>query len=811
MRSSLRRYYLKNHKKNMKSIINSVYGRINSLIYKKLIFSFLLLALYFTFSLPTLLFAQNNENIALGEWRTHLTYFDAQTLATSSKKVYVASQNGLFFYDKEFSNLEVISRIDGLSDIGISYLQYLPNIDQLLIAYKNGNIDFLSENEIKNFPVFFEDAAILDKQIFHIYYLQNIVWISTNAGILEIDVENSENKRIRNSYQNLGENGEILKVFATTIKENIIYAATEKGVRYVSLNSSVNKNDFRNWQTIPATQNKIIESIGSTGSILLFSIQNEGVFSSSGTTTNRITQIPIEPVYDISEDRTNLTRGFIASKTGIYQVDGSFSSLQVNKIENELIKSPHQVISENGTLWIADNQTGLVTNGSSASVENFVSLFPSGTYSQNTWGFTQAKGKIIAFSGGYTEPFNPLNRTTGFYVFENGKWTNYNAENKDITSKSIPNVRDLVGATYSETENRVYFASLQDGILVWNLSDDSFFVFDSLNSPLPHNRVIDVKTDNSGTLWVALSGSNLREDAYFRKKPNDDTASSWKGFRFNQTRTTFPLSLEIDENNNVWARLSRFVQGGILVFNEEGESKILIESVNSGNLASTTITALKSDQNGIMWIGTPAEVSASVRTFSDVFGLFRSQDLNARDVFFQSRQLLRDETITSISLDGGNRKWFGTTNGAWLFSDDASQQFLHFTATNSPLFSNQILDIEIQDQTGEVFFATPNGIISYRGTSTVAKTDFSNIKIFPNPVRPEFMGVVAIEGLTQNANVKITDISGRLVYETNSFGGTATWNGTDYNNVKAKSGVYLVYVSMRDGSEGFVGKIIFIE
>ncbi len=368
-----------------------------------------------------------------------------------------------------------------------------------------------------------------------------------------------------------------------------------------------------------------------------------------------------------------------------------------------------------------------------------------------------------------------------------------------------------MGATYSEIENRVYFASLQDGILVWNLNDDSFSVFDSLNSPLPHNRVIDVESDNLGNLYVALSGSNLREDAYLRKKPNDDALSSWKGFRFNQTRTNFPLSLEIDENNNVWARLSRFVQGGILVFNEEGESKILIESVNAGNLASNDITALKSDQNGVMWIGTPAEVSASVRTFSDAFNIFRSQDLNARDVFFQSRQLLRDETITSISLDGGNRKWFGTTNGAWLFSEDASQQFLHFTVDNSPLFSNQILDIEVQEQTGEVFFATPNGIISYRGTSTVAKTDFSSVKIFPNPVRPEFNGLVAIEGLTQDANVKITDVSGRLVYETDSFGGTATWNGADYNNARAKSGVYLVYVSKRDGSEGFVGKIVFIE
>jgi len=384
----------------MKSTIKQTLNLNNPLIFNNLIFRLLIGIIYFTFSLQTLLFAQNEDNIALGEWRTHLTYFDTQTLATSTEKVYVASQNGLFFYDKEFSSLEVISRIDGLSDIGIAYLQYLPNIDQLLIAYKNGNIDFLSDNEIKNFPVFFENAAILDKQIYHIYYLQNVVWISTNNGILEIDVESSTNKRIRNSYQNLGENGETINVFATTIQDNIIYAATEQGVRYISLNASVNKNDFRNWQTIPSTQNKVVESIGSNGSIVFFSIQNEGVFSYNGTTSNQITQIPIESVYDISEDRTNLTSVFISSETGVYQIEGSFSSLQVNKIENDLIKSPRQTISENGTLWIADNRTGLVTNTNS----NFVSLFPSGTYSQNTWGFT-SKRKNYCFFGRISTAF----------------------------------------------------------------------------------------------------------------------------------------------------------------------------------------------------------------------------------------------------------------------------------------------------------------------------------------------------------------------------------------------------------------------
>ena len=791
----------------MKSIINDYSHLHKSFISKNLIFVSTLFTICFFSFLPSLLPAQNTENIAIGEWRTHLTYFDAQTVATSKEKVYVASQNGLFFYDKEFSSLEVISRIDGLSDIGISSLEYLSNTEELMIAYRNGNIDFLSDQEIKNFPVFFEDAAILDKEIYHTYHLQNIVWISTNAGILELDVENSTKKRIRNSYQNLGENGETIKVFATTIQDNTIYAATEKGVRYISLAATVNLNDFRNWQTISFTKGKVVEAIGSSTENLFFSISNEGVFSYNGTTTTPLTQIPVAKVYDISKDRINLTSVFIASETGVYEIKGVSSSFQVEKIENELLKAPRQVISENQTLWIADNRTGLVTNNTG----NFVSLFPSGTYNQNVWGFVQAKEKIIAFSGGYQQPFLPLNRTTGFYVFENGEWTNYNAENKDITSKPIPNVRDLVGATYSEIENRVYFASLQDGILIWNLNDDTFSVLDSSNSPLPHNRVIDVETDNTGNLWIALSGSNLREDAYFRKQVGNDALGAWKGFRFNQTRTTFPLSLEIDENNNVWARLSRFVQGGILVFNENNENTILIESVNAGNLASNDVRALKSDQNGVMWIGTTAEANASVRTFSDIFGIFQSQDLNARDVFFQSRQLLRDETITSIALDGGNRKWFGTNNGAWLFSEDASQQFLHFTVENSPLFSNEILDIIVQDKTGEVFFATPTGIISYRGTSTAPKIDFSDVKIFPNPVQPNFNGVVAIEGLTQDANVKITDVSGRLVYETDSFGGTATWNGTDYNNVRAKSGVYLVYVSKKDGSEGFVGKIIFIE
>jgi hypothetical protein len=146
----------------------------------------------------------------------------------------------------------------------------------------------------------------------------------------------------------------------------------------------------------------------------------------------------------------------------------------------------------------------------------------------------------------------------------------------------------------------------------------------------------------------------------------------------------------------------------------------------------------------------------------------------------------------------------------WLFSADGTQQIHHFTTENSPLLSNIITSIAIHPLTGEVFFGTDRGVISYRGTATEGAETHSDVKVFPNPVRPEYDGFVSVSGLVTNNWIKITDISGNLVYQTRADGGQISWNGRDLKGQRVATGVYLVFSTSDFGEETVAAKVVFI-
>jgi len=171
---------------------------------------------------------------------------------------------------------------------------------------------------------------------------------------------------------------------------------------------------------------------------------------------------------------------------------------------------------------------------------------------------------------------------------------------------------------------------------------------------------------------------------------------------------------------------------------------------------------------------------------------------------------LGKEQINCIKVDAANRKWIGTPNGVWLVSEDGYTVIKNFTTVNSPLLSNNVMEIGIDESTGEVFFGTEKGIISYMGDASQGSANFNNVEIYPNPVRPDFTGSVAIRGLIENCTVKITDIRGNLVYETISNGGFASWDGKSFNGKRVSTGVYLIFAADKFGEKTHVGKLLFI-
>ena len=247
--------------------------------------------------------------------------------------------------------------------------------------------------------------------------------------------------------------------------------------------------------------------------------------------------------------------------------------------------------------------------------------------------------------------------------------------------------------------------------------------------------------------------------------------------------------------------------GGIIVFNKQSNKSIyLTDQGGQGGLPGKKVSSITVDRNGQVWVGT----EQGIAYFSKPTSIFDG-NVNATKPIYDNRFLLRDEKITALAIDGGNRKWIGTENGVWLFDAVGEKLFNNFTTDNSPLLSNRIQCIEINHTSGEVFFGTDKGLASFRSDATEGQENFDSVKIFPNPVTAQFNGLVAIEGLIADSIIKITDVAGKLVWQAMANGGSASWNMRDGNGNRVETGIYLVFSTAAEGSDKNVGKVAIIE
>ena len=246
-----------------------------------------------------------------------------------------------------------------------------------------------------------------------------------------------------------------------------------------------------------------------------------------------------------------------------------------------------------------------------------------------------------------------------------------------------------------------------------------------------------------------------------------------------------------------------------MVFDDvKNRLRYLTATPTTGNLPGNDVYALAKDLKGEIWVGT----ENGIGVYYDPSLVFASGKTIAADVpVIGNRALLEGQLVKTIAVDGANRKWVGTDNGVWLFNEDGDKMILNFTMANSPLPSNKITDIKVNHATGDVYIGTEGGLVSYRAGATVTSEKPNCAAVYPNPVRPGYTGQIGISGVPNNGKVKITDVTGVLVYETKALGGTAVWNGRDYNGKKVRSGVYLVLSSNAEGTETCTTKVAVIE
>jgi hypothetical protein len=762
-------------------------------IYNSLIINYLAHKFFFLFLLILPFGKVEAQDIPLGTWRTHFSYLSAREVTWAGERVYCASENGLFYFEPSDNSLHTLSKLDGLSETVIRTMAYEPNSKTLVLAYQNSNLDLLDNEEINEISLI-KDANISgSKNLNHIYFYQNFAFISADFGLVSLDLNR---RQIRETYQNLGANGSFLAIQAATVSRDSLVLATAQGVIIGSLND--NLLDFNSWKRFsPAnglpsgavrkivSRNNVVYALMANGLIYKYLHQNQ--WTLFNLPTNNLNNL------QVSQNKI-----LLSAPNRIYQIDENEA---LTEITNSLIISPQAAILDpQNRFWIADRQTGLVSNFSN----NFQSYTPNGPARAETWGLYYFQNQMLGLSGGFDENYNPLNRTAGFYQFKNANWASFNASN----TPNLLNIRDLVKATYSSSNKNLYLASFGDGIVV-RAENGNFSIINQNTSGttlVPDNqgkvRVSGLATDRAGEVWISTFAA-ANQPALHVLRNN----GSWQSFLPPNLASRTPQDILIDNQQVKWIRLSPNRGGGIWVLDDRtNRNRYLSSTANEGNLPSINVNVIKQDLEGQMWIGTDrgiTVISNPARVFDGA--------INAFTPIFESRPLLRAEVVTALAVDGGNRKWIGTRTGLWLFSADGGALIHYFNVDNSPLPDNEILDIAIEPVSGEVFVATAQGIVSYRGTATTGIATYGQVKVFPNPVRPDFTGLVGISGLVEGANVKITDVSGRLFYETRAQGGTASWNLRDYNNVKAQTGIYLIFSTNADGTQTLVSKIAVVE
>ncbi|MFC6875541.1 type IX secretion system anionic LPS delivery protein PorZ [Flavobacterium myungsuense] len=758
-------------------------------------FFFFLLSMPFSFS----------QNSAL--WKGYFSYNEIKDLFQSGDKLFVASENALFYKNTISGEISTTNTVDGLSAQTISSIYHSPNFKKTLVGYENGLMIVINEKDksILNVVDIINRALPSNiKRINHFMEYNGIVYISCDFGIVQY---NLSTLLFGDTYF-IGDFGAQISVAQTTIYEGSIYASTKfNGIRKADINNP-NLNDYNQWATVADFGWSGIETFETN----LLSITNQGNLQKwQGNSFVTITSLSQTPL-DFRENEgflivTTLNHVYIYNTSLIQIADINSSQIQIDKIQFTC------ATISNGSIYIGTLENGIFRKELDTSI--FENILPEGPVRNDVFAINAKTKNLWVVYGGYNQFYNPYDFYSGPTKFSISKFNKQSW--LEIPYEELSEARALSRITINpNNENQVFISSMYSGLLklendvpttLFNAKNTGTDGLTSIVGVVPDDvRVNGAAFDKAGNLWLA---SSLVKKGLKVFKAN----GQWQSYPLESVKPSGVLnfgSMVIDKNGTKWMST---LNDGVVGFNESYNNtfKVIKEGLDAGNLPSNDAKAIAIDNRNQLWIGT----RKGLRVLSSVDNFLSTNQLNTAPIIILeenlAQELLFEQLITDIVVDGANNKWIGTADsGVFLVSSDGQQTIHHFTINNSPLPSNTINDIDINGETGEVFFATTKGMVSYKGTSTDANENLNNVYVYPNPVRPEFTGTVKITGLIDKATIKIADIEGNLVYETTSEGGTIEWDTTAFGKYKVASGVYMIFISAQDGIETKVKKVMII-
>jgi hypothetical protein len=755
-------------------------------------------------------------------WQDHSSLnTSCNTLARFNGKVYASNYSGLVKIDEDEGSAQKLNKINGLNDVGIHLLRVNPFTNKLLVIYDNSNIDIIdANNTIQNYPDIKLKAINGKKGVNEIFFKDKYAYLATGLGIILFDTEKLE---IKDTYV-IGPNGTNLEITQIALNDSLIFAATKNGLYQSNYKLKI-LNDYKNWQLVNGLPADIYSGvINVAGKILaafsptpadpaqpyvdsLFILDNNNAWSNFYT-----------PNSQIFINKLSYVNGTSFCFFGIFgpavtDVNTKATSAYITSFNGKSIDPKDLVFfkdkSGNLSYWVADNRVGLFqTYGSNPYfTQNSKSI--NGINKNLISNIDVFDGKV-AISPSYPDPGGGTQYVTeGINVYKDNNWSYFGAIDPSINAGYFD-----INFVYFDRKDpsRIWASTWFNGLHEYK-DQQLVKIYDHSNTSMGEvtpgtTRCAGLNMDSDGNLWIA--NSDTREYISVRKKDGTFISFDFQVPRF--TRKIF-----VDKNNYVWALHEREL--GITVFNhnnfsvpiENSNYRILTKDPNSGNLESSAVFSIAEDKDGKIWVGT----GAGIRVFYNPTNMFSGANYDAQPIKIVQdgnvELLLEKETVTAIVVDGANNKWVGTqAGGLHCFSPDGIQQLYHFTKETSPLYSNNIIDLNYNKVTGDIFMATELGLQSFRSSIIDGADSYNDIYAYPNPVKPNYTGNVFVRGLLDNSVVKITDESGNLVWETKSQGGQIEWPVKNLSGSRAATGVYVVYAATTTGEIKALTKVLVV-
>ena len=769
------------------------------------------------FSLYVLLFSLviSAQTDYSASWEDFYSYNNVKDFTKVDTIIYALTDNAIFTYDVLSGEINKISSIQGLSGETTSAIYYNETFKRVVIGYENGLVEVIDDDgsiTISSDIVNFNQSG--EKSINHISEFNNKLYLSTPFAVVVYDIENLE---FGDTYF-IGNNSSSVKINETIISNNVIYAATEVGIFKADITSNL-LIDFNNWQ-------QLFNGRDFKGIVFLdglYVIENSKLFTFDGANLTEEVNFNKE-IKNIKSTTTNLCIS-LDKEAKVY--DSSLNLVQEFTPNLEYDYTLNTAFFEDDIAFLATKEFGIL-KATTSKPAIYLEIHPDGPLSNAVFSITAQNNNFWVVYGGYNSTFTPLNIRNGFSKFNGENWINTNF------NSSLPN--DLVDVTIDPShENRVYISALgasnnieakpTGGLLV---VEDNVLVqtYNHLNSsltpilislPTINIRVGGSTFDSNGNLWA----TNYETGEELVKLSAN---GQWSSVDLGVVQTSAAAGLSeiiVDQNNSIWISSRR---NGAYVYNENGNrKKALIATPNEGNLPDLNVRTIAVDRSNRIWLGT----KSGLVVYSNASGVFDEVATNAQPVVINGDEngfgdrLLGDQTINSIVVDGADNKWFGTDSGGVLYTNPSGQTTIAiFSKKNSPLPSNRILKISTDNAAGKVYFATDKGIVAYNSNVAPFGDVLEAVYAYPNPALNNHE-TVTIDGrngthLPKGTNVKILDVAGNLVHETNVIegqelqGGKVVWNKRNLAGNKVASGIYIVLLSNDDASETAVTKIAII-